>query len=42
MRFSFSVYWPPSVDFAKPELVGLEGARNFYLTTDEGVKIGTW
>ncbi|XP_011299953.1 monoacylglycerol lipase ABHD12 isoform X2 [Fopius arisanus] len=36
------VHWPPSVDFDKPESVGLQGARNFYLSTNESVKIGAW
>ncbi|XP_043282748.1 lysophosphatidylserine lipase ABHD12 isoform X3 [Venturia canescens] len=36
------VCWPPSTDFSKPQLRGLEGTRNFYLTTDEKVKIGAW
>ncbi|XP_034939458.1 lysophosphatidylserine lipase ABHD12 isoform X2 [Chelonus insularis] len=36
------IHWPPSIDFTKPELVGLQGTRNFYLCTDEDVKIGTW
>lgn len=36
------VQWPLNVDFAKPETVGLKGARNFYLTTDDKVKIGVW
>ncbi|XP_046752253.1 lysophosphatidylserine lipase ABHD12 isoform X3 [Diprion similis] len=37
-----SVYWPRSVDFEKPEAVGLEGARNFYVKTDQDVNIGAW
>ncbi|XP_033220042.1 lysophosphatidylserine lipase ABHD12 isoform X2 [Belonocnema kinseyi] len=36
------VHWPLNVDFEKPETVGVEGARNFYLTTNDGVKIGAW
>ncbi|XP_063995762.1 lysophosphatidylserine lipase ABHD12 isoform X1 [Diachasmimorpha longicaudata] len=36
------VHWPPSVDFDDPQSVGLQGARNFYLSTSEGVKIGAW
>ncbi|XP_057320141.1 lysophosphatidylserine lipase ABHD12 isoform X1 [Microplitis mediator] len=36
------VHWPPSLDFNKPETIGLEGVRNFYLHTDENVKIGAW
>ncbi|KAK0162311.1 hypothetical protein PV327_008659 [Microctonus hyperodae] len=36
------VHWPPAVDFTKPETIGLEGVRNFYLNTDENVKIGVW
>ncbi|XP_066603801.1 lysophosphatidylserine lipase ABHD12 isoform X2 [Prorops nasuta] len=36
------VSWPPNVDLANPSSVGLEGARNFYLHTDQNVKIGVW
>lgn len=38
----FLVHWPPTVNFDKPETVGLEGVRNFYLYTNENVKIGVW
>lgn len=36
------VHWPLKIDFSNTELVGLEGARNFYLHTDQQVKIGAW
>ncbi|XP_018374029.1 PREDICTED: monoacylglycerol lipase ABHD12 isoform X1 [Trachymyrmex cornetzi] len=36
------VHWPLKVEFSNPKLVGLEGARNFYLHTDQQVKIGAW
>ncbi|XP_058792044.1 lysophosphatidylserine lipase ABHD12 isoform X2 [Phymastichus coffea] len=36
------VHWPLGLDLTKPENVRIEGARNFYLTTDEKVKIGAW
>ncbi|KAG6797129.1 monoacylglycerol lipase ABHD12 isoform X1 [Apis mellifera caucasica] len=36
------VQWPLNVDFSKPESVGMKGTRNFYLKTDEEVKIGLW
>lgn len=36
------VQWPLNVDFSKPELVGMKGTRNFYLQTDQQVKIGLW
>ncbi|XP_076668618.1 lysophosphatidylserine lipase ABHD12 isoform X1 [Andrena cerasifolii] len=36
------VQWPFNVDFAKPELLGVKGTRNFYLKTDEQVTIGLW
>ncbi|XP_031779958.1 lysophosphatidylserine lipase ABHD12 isoform X2 [Nasonia vitripennis] len=36
------VHWPVGVDITKPETVGMKGTRNFYLTTDENVKIGAW
>lgn len=38
----FLVQWPLNVDFSKPESVGMKGTRNFYLKTDEQVKIGLW
>lgn len=36
------VYWPLNIDFSKPESVGLKRVRNFYLYTNEQVKIGVW
>ncbi|XP_045622932.1 lysophosphatidylserine lipase ABHD12 isoform X1 [Procambarus clarkii] len=30
------------VDFSRPELLGLLGTRNFYLTTDKDVSVGMW
>ncbi|KAL7296407.1 hypothetical protein TKK_0010419 [Trichogramma kaykai] len=36
------VHWPPGIDLSKPNIVGIKGARNFYLVTDENVKIGVW
>ncbi|XP_032685756.1 lysophosphatidylserine lipase ABHD12 isoform X2 [Odontomachus brunneus] len=36
------VQWPLKTNFSDPESVGLEGARNFYLHTDQQVKIGAW
>ena len=38
----FSVYYPFGIDISKPETAGIRGARNFYLVTNEKVKIGTW
>ncbi|XP_029038033.1 lysophosphatidylserine lipase ABHD12 isoform X2 [Osmia bicornis bicornis] len=40
--FSNFVQWPLNVDFSNPESVGMKGTRNFYLTTDQQVKIGLW
>jgi abhydrolase domain-containing protein 12 len=40
--YKYLVHWPLSIDLSKPETVGIKGARNFYLTTNENVKIGTW
>lgn len=34
--------WPLKVEFSDPKSVGMEGARNFYLHTDQQVKIGVW
>lgn len=34
--------WPLRIEFSNPKAVGLEGARNFYLQTDQQVKIGVW
>lgn len=39
---SLSVQWPLKVEFSDPKSVGLEGARNFYLHTDQQIKIGLW
>ena len=39
--FNF-VQWSLNVDFSKPESVGMKGTRNFYLKTDQQVKIGLW
>ncbi|XP_012229314.1 lysophosphatidylserine lipase ABHD12 isoform X2 [Linepithema humile] len=36
------VQWPIKIEFSNPKLMGLEGARNFYLHTDQQVKIGVW
>ncbi|XP_043503490.1 lysophosphatidylserine lipase ABHD12 isoform X1 [Polistes fuscatus] len=36
------VHWPLNTDFSKPEDLGLKGVRNFYLHTDEHVKLGVW
>lgn len=36
------VYWPFKTDFSDPKSAGLEGARNFYLSTDQQVKLGAW
>ncbi|XP_043664887.1 lysophosphatidylserine lipase ABHD12 isoform X1 [Vespula pensylvanica] len=36
------VYWPLNTDFSKPEFLGLKGVRNFYLHTEEHVKLGVW
>ncbi|KAF7992028.1 hypothetical protein HCN44_001353 [Aphidius gifuensis] len=36
------VYWPVNVEFDKPEILNVQGARNFYLHTNENVKIGLW
>ncbi|XP_012276941.1 monoacylglycerol lipase ABHD12 isoform X2 [Orussus abietinus] len=36
------VSWPPNINFSKPENVGMNGTRNFYLKTDQQVKLGAW
>ncbi|XP_011342157.2 monoacylglycerol lipase ABHD12 isoform X2 [Ooceraea biroi] len=36
------VYWPFKTDFSDMKSAGLEGARNFYLCTDQQVKLGAW
>lgn len=36
------VHWPKHVDFDKPENEGLEGAINFYISTDLKVEVGVW
>ncbi|CAK9800210.1 Lysophosphatidylserine lipase ABHD12 [Anthophora plagiata] len=42
MLFLNLLQWPINVDFSKPESVGMKGTRNFYLQTDQQVKIGLW
>ncbi|XP_037083195.1 lysophosphatidylserine lipase ABHD12-like [Pollicipes pollicipes] len=34
--------WPRGVSFTQPELSGLAAARNFYVTTTDGVRLGVW
>ncbi len=41
-HFVFSVKWPKHVDFNRPEDEGLEGTINFYLNTEDNVRIGVW
>ncbi|TRY78203.1 hypothetical protein TCAL_01751 [Tigriopus californicus] len=36
------VKWPKLVDFDHPEEQGLEGTINFYLESEEGIKVGVW
>ncbi|KAK2580674.1 hypothetical protein KPH14_007776 [Odynerus spinipes] len=36
------VHWPLNIDLSNPEAIGLQGVRNFYLHTNEQVKIGVW
>ena len=38
----FLVKWPKHVDFDRPDNEGLQGTINFYLTSEDGVKIGVW
>ncbi|KAJ8669303.1 hypothetical protein QAD02_000562 [Eretmocerus hayati] len=42
MLFLNFVHWPLDLDLTKPELLGMKGTRNFYLTTDQNVTIGSW
>ncbi|XP_026282641.1 lysophosphatidylserine lipase ABHD12 isoform X2 [Frankliniella occidentalis] len=42
MLFLNFVRWPRNFNYSAPEKAGLVGVRNFYLTTDEGVKLGVW
>lgn len=37
-----TVRWPRNFNYSAPEKAGLSGTRNFYLTTDDGVKLGVW
>ncbi|KAJ8933422.1 hypothetical protein NQ314_014021 [Rhamnusium bicolor] len=39
---ALNVHVPSNADYDNPHKYGLEGARNFYLLTDENVKIGIW
>lgn len=36
------VNYPRAIDFSKPEKEGLAGTNNFYVTTEENVKVGVW
>lgn len=38
----FPVNVPPHPEYDHPEKYGLEGSRNFYVTTDDDVKLGVW
>lgn len=38
-QFSVNV---PKVDYDRPENEGLPGTHNFYLQTEEHVKVGVW
>ncbi|KAF2896005.1 hypothetical protein ILUMI_10172 [Ignelater luminosus] len=33
---------PPNPDYSDPPKYGIYGVRNFYLTTDDGIKLGVW
>lgn len=34
--------WPKNPEYNNPSLYGLDGAFNFYVTTDDNVKLGVW
>lgn len=34
--------WPRNPEFNNPSKYGLEGVRNFYLTTNDGIQLGVW
>ncbi|XP_068238812.1 lysophosphatidylserine lipase ABHD12-like [Palaemon carinicauda] len=36
------VNYPRAIDFSNPESEGLPGTRNFYLDTEDNVKVGVW
>lgn len=36
------VQWPKDPDYSSPWKYDLPGTRNFYLTTDDGVRLGVW
>ncbi|XP_060553065.1 lysophosphatidylserine lipase ABHD12-like [Ruditapes philippinarum] len=40
--FLNNLRWPPFIDFTAPEGFGLESTRNFYLTTDQNIRLGLW
>lgn len=42
MLFLNFVRWPRNFNYSAPEKVGLSGVRNFFLTTDNDVKLGVW
>lgn len=37
-----AVRWPRTVNYSAPEKLGLEGTRNFYVTTNDNVHLGVW
>lgn len=37
-----SLRWPIVLDYSRPELHGLRGARNFYIPTEPKVRVGVW
>ncbi|XP_044008566.1 lysophosphatidylserine lipase ABHD12-like [Aphidius gifuensis] len=40
--FLNKIPFPINIDLKKPETLGINGARNFYLHTNENVKVGVW
>ncbi|XP_067006951.2 lysophosphatidylserine lipase ABHD12 isoform X2 [Anabrus simplex] len=42
MIFLNFVNWPVDIDYNSPQKYGLPAARNFYVTTNDGVKLGVW
>ncbi|KAL4237565.1 Protein abhd12b [Mactra antiquata] len=40
--FLNNLRWPPFIDFTSPESIGLGPTRNFYLTTDQDIRLGLW
>lgn len=42
ITFYVPVKWPTNPDYSNPSAYGLQGVFNFYVTTNDNVKLGVW